>query len=133
MVNFPFMLLNYNEGIMKDMMKFLEDAMGYTQMGLIGVGLGSGSGDTTAYQLGSGSVNVNVGSLPEGQMLETLWTNGVRGDQLVKTMEKSPVIKENAKKLFPDNSFAEIALMVQASATKSPLSGVKSVPVWIIA
>ena len=133
MVKFPFMLLNYNEGIMKDMMKFLEDAMGYTQMGLIGVGLGSGSGDTTAYQLGSGSVNVDVGSLPEGQVLETLWKNNMRGDQLVKTMEKSPVMKENAKKLFPDNTLAEIALMVQASATKSPLSGIKSVPVWIIA
>lgn len=133
MVNFPFMLLNYNEGIMKDMMKFLEDAMGYTQMGLIGVGLGSGEGDTTAYMVGSGSVNVEIGSLPEGQMLKTLWTNGVRGDQLVKTIGRGPGLKENVKKLFPDNTYAEVALIVQASASNSPLTGIKSVPVWTIA
>jgi len=130
----PFIFVNFNDGLPKSADLILE-YMGYSSLGLLGRKMkrDTGTYDTTKTEINNVSTSgkIDLSTNPFGQTLMEFWKNGMKGSTLVGMLKTSPAFASDKKKLFPDNTDAEIAEMVQASVLKEKCP-VRYVPSWVI-
>lgn len=129
----PFIFINFNDGLPKSADLILE-YMGYSSLGLLGRKMkrDTGTYDTTKLDMNrSLSGKIDISTNPFGQTLMEFWKNGMKGSTLAGMLKTSPAFADDKKKLFPDNTDAEIAEMVQASVLKEKCP-VRYVPTWVV-